>query len=191
MVNTIVNDEEANQWFFVYAAYSHRYNRVSYFVHFADRDEHFVLAAKHFYSNFYSILIGKDQWNNSFPGVMKKFAISFCEGAYRTDFFENLYKENLVASVGFDTKKEHPCCGHCATCETADNCRCITCAALRNSPELNCPCNDGYYENTAYECVACDYKCTTCETNADNCITCSGNRVNAPHCHCPVDTHDE
>jgi len=60
MVNTIINEETSDEWFFVYAAYSHRYNKVSFFVHFNGRDEHFVLAAKHFYSNYWSILIGKD-----------------------------------------------------------------------------------------------------------------------------------
>jgi hypothetical protein len=88
---------------------------------------------------------------------MKKFAISFCDGAYRTDFFENLYKDGLVASVGFDTKKEVNCCTPCATCESAANCACITCAKNRHRPEDRCPCLDGYYETTTEECLECDF----------------------------------
>jgi hypothetical protein len=154
--NNIPNDDDAAEWFFVYAAYSHRYNKVTFFVHFQDRDEKFTISARHFYSNFHSVMIGKDAWNNPFPGTMKKFQISFCDGAYRSDYFENLYRDDLVASVGFDTKREVDCCDHCDTCETAAPCQCINCGVNRTSPPV-CPCVDGYYEDSTLECVPCEF----------------------------------
>lgn len=48
---------------------------------------------------------------------MKKVSVVFCDGSYRTDKFENLYREDLVASVGFEPKGPNECLYKCATCE--------------------------------------------------------------------------
>jgi hypothetical protein len=47
------------------------------------------------------MILGNDNWNNNFAGAMRNWSISFCEGAYRTDKFENLYRDDLVASIAF------------------------------------------------------------------------------------------
>jgi hypothetical protein len=117
---------------------------------------------------------------------MKKFQLSFCDGAYRVDNFENLYMDTLVASVGFE-EHGHPCDDHCLTCETAAPHQCITCdaTAFRVSPP-ECVCMEGYYEDATKTCVECAAHCMTC-SSATECETCRCNRVNAPTCGCPVD----
>jgi len=47
------------------------------------------------------MIIGNDKWNNHFGGAMRDWSVSFCDGAFRTDHFDNLYRDDLVASVGF------------------------------------------------------------------------------------------
>jgi len=70
---TVKNQEHETKWYFVYGAYSHRYKKASFFIHFNDRDVHFTIASTQFYSNYHALYIGDDPWNNKFPGVMKKF----------------------------------------------------------------------------------------------------------------------
>jgi hypothetical protein len=76
---------------------------------------------------------------------MKKMAISFCDGAYRTSNFENLYEDDLVASVGWGPKTPTACNYPCATCEPGAADICTSCAENRAGIPT-CPCIDGYYE---------------------------------------------
>lgn len=62
-----------DNWFFVYAGYSHRYHMVSFYFLFPTdyntyegRMEKFSFPAKHFYSNYYSLILGNDAWNNAY-----------------------------------------------------------------------------------------------------------------------------
>lgn len=87
---------------------------------------------------------------------MKNWAISFCDGAYRTDYFENLYLDDKVASVGFDTPTTTDCEYPCETCETGATDICITCAENRAGTPT-CPCIDGYFQAADSEI------CETCE----------------------------
>jgi hypothetical protein len=86
---------------------------------------------------------------------MKDWAISFCDGAYRTESFENLYEEDKVASVGWDKPTTVDCHYRCDTCETGATDICITCAENRvGTPD--CPCIDGYFEAEGSEvCEEC------------------------------------
>jgi len=188
MKNTIINQEHETEWFFVYAAYSHRYKKVSMFAHFSDRDEHFTMAARHFYSDFHALVLAGDVAQSNFPGLMKKWHVSFCDGAYRTDYFDNLIDEHFVSSIGFGTiHTPEPCGDKCNTCETGHVSTCITCAVNRSGPPA-CACDDGYYENEA-ACSPCSYHCSSCYGYGD-CTSCNGNRINAPHCSCPANTYD-
>jgi hypothetical protein len=45
--------------------------------------------------------IGSDRWNNHFAEAMKDWSVSYCEGASRTEKFDNLYREDIVSSVAF------------------------------------------------------------------------------------------
>jgi len=116
---------------------------------------------------------------------MKDWAISFCDGAYRTMNFENLYEEDKVASVGFEPPVDTKCHYSCDTCETGATDVCITCGVNRVG-EPDCPCKDGYFEaEGSEECTQCSIQCLTCTDSADNCDSCAGNRVNYPDCDCP------
>lgn len=82
-----VDASQITEWTFVYMAYSHRYDKISVFVKFDESEISFTLPAKHFSANYHAIKVGKDAWHDLFNGQMRKFAISFCDGAYRTDNF--------------------------------------------------------------------------------------------------------
>lgn len=41
---------------------------------------------------------------NNFKGSLKNFVVAFCDGAFRIDYFENLYRDDLIASIGFSPK---------------------------------------------------------------------------------------
>lgn len=108
---------QITEWIFVYMAYSHRYDKISVFIKFDESEEYLTLPAKHFYSNYHAIKMGQDNWLDLFNGQMKKFTVSFCDGAYRIDNFENLYEDDLVASVGWGPKTPTDCNYPCDTCE--------------------------------------------------------------------------
>jgi hypothetical protein len=103
------------------------------------------MPAKHFFSNYHAMKIGKDDWLNAFDGQIKNMAVSFCDGAYRITDFENLYEGDLVASVGWTPKDPTDCNYPCETCETGARDICITCAENRAGIPT-CECITGYYE---------------------------------------------
>jgi hypothetical protein len=119
---------------------------------------------------------------------IKKFAVSFCDGAYRVDHYENLYKPDHVASVGFEPREPVKCRDECETCEAGAPHMCIVCAANRVNPPF-CECQNGFFEEYG-KCVPCSYKCIACKS-ADECDVCAGNRVTPPACICPHNTYDE
>jgi len=122
---------------------------------------------------------------------MKEWSVSFCEGAYKTEKFENLYREDYVASIAFGKHEKDMCSWRCSTCETAATDKCITCGEHRvNAP--SCVCKEGYFEHEDkyYGCIPCRKECLTCK-DADSCITCAGNRVNPEKgCPCPSKHYD-
>jgi hypothetical protein len=45
--------------------------------------------------------LGADNWHSNFAGAMKEWSVSFCEGSYRTEHFDNLFDKTLVSSLAF------------------------------------------------------------------------------------------
>jgi hypothetical protein len=43
-------------------AYSHRYEKISVFVKMGETEEQRTLPAKHFFSTYHAIKVGKDDW---------------------------------------------------------------------------------------------------------------------------------
>lgn len=98
-------------------AYSHRFGKISGFIKFADSESFFTIQAKHFYTNYHAVKVGADGFLSGFNGQVEKFAVSFCDGAYRSDNFDNLYEDDKVSSVGWGEKPVVVCNYPCATCE--------------------------------------------------------------------------
>lgn len=66
--NTIPNQADLSDWTFVYIGYSHHENKISVFLKFTDREEKLTMQAKHFYTKYHQIKMGKDSWFPAFNG---------------------------------------------------------------------------------------------------------------------------
>jgi hypothetical protein len=98
--------------------------------------------------------MGQDGFFAPFNGQMKSFAVSFCDGAYRTDNFENLYEGDLISSISFEPIEGDDCNYPCETCESGATDMCLTCKENRAGTP-HCECIDGYFEDENTVCTTC------------------------------------
>ncbi|CAD8059579.1 unnamed protein product [Paramecium sonneborni] len=97
---------------------------------------------------------------------------------------------NGFQEIGILQCENNQCKKGCVNCQANKTClSCMGSETFRiDNPSLDCPCQDGYYDNQQSICQQCPYKCSKCQIYSTNtlpvCTSCSLNRNINDFCRC-------